>query len=140
MRLKAEKGRKKVALKKLYLVALELRNNIRCNSKLWYQHWPPVASDIASANVKKVVSRLLFNLISWLLGYSDDPQESEYVDMDEELALKVLSLCQDLVYNSSKGRTQTPKSLVLAMAVSQLSGCSDVICILNGSGIVCLYL
>ena len=54
--------------------------------------------------------------------------------MDEELAVKVFSVCQDLVYNSSKGRTQTPKSLALAMAVRQLCGCSDVIRILNGLG------
>ena len=96
--------------------------------------WPPVTSDIIGEKVKKIVSPLLFNLISWLLGYSDDPQESGYVDMDEELAVKVFSVCQDLVYNSSKGRTQTQKTLALAMAVRQLSGCSDVIRILNGLG------
>ena len=128
------KESRKVALKELYSVALELRNNIRNNSKSWYQQWPPVASDLIGENVKKIVSPLLFNFISWLLGYSDDPQESGYVDMDEELAVKVFSVCQDLVYNSSKGRTQTPKSLALAMAVRQLSGCSDVIRILNGLG------
>ena len=54
--------------------------------------------------------------------------------MDEELAVKVFSVCQDLVYNSSKGRSQTPKSLALAIAVRQLSGCSDIIRILNGLG------
>ena len=54
--------------------------------------------------------------------------------MDEELAVKAFSLFQDLVCNSSKGRTQTPKSLALAMAVRQLSGCSNVIHILNGLG------
>ena len=50
------------------------------------------------------------------------------------LPLKVFSVCQDLVYNSSKERSQTPKSLALAIAVRQLSGCSDVIRILNGLG------
>lgn len=125
---------RRVALRELYLVALELRNNIRSNSESWYQQWPPVACDIIDKNVKKIVPPLLFNFIAWLLGYSDEPQEVEYVNMDEELAVKVFSSCQDLVYNSSKGRTQTPKSLALAMAVRQLSGCSDVIRILNGLG------
>ena len=36
--------------------------------------------------------------------------------------------------NSSKGRSQTPKSFALAIAVRQLSGCSDIIRILNGLG------
>ena len=129
-----KKESRKVALKELYSVALELRNNICDNSKSWYQQWSPVASDLIGENVKKIVSPLHFNFISWLLGYSDDPQESGYVDMDEELAVKVFSVCQDLVYNSSKGRMQTPKSLALAMAVRQLSGCSNVIRILNGLG------
>ncbi len=40
------KETRKVALKELYSVALELRNNIRDNSKSWYQQWPPVASDL----------------------------------------------------------------------------------------------
>ena len=43
--------------------------------------------------------------------------------MDEELAVKVFSVCQDLVYNSSKGRSQTPKSLIIR-----------IIRILNGLG------
>ena len=54
--------------------------------------------------------------------------------MDEEYAVKMYSLCQDLVYNGNKGRTQTPKSLALAMAVRQMSGCSGLIHILNGLG------
>ena len=131
---KLRKESQRLTIKDLYLVALELRNNIRSNSESWYEHWPPVASDISGESVRKVVSPLLFNFISWLLGYSDEPQESEYVDMDEELAVKVFSVCLDLVYNSSKGRSQTPKSLALAIAVRQLSGCSDIIRILNGLG------
>ena len=47
------KESRKVALKELYSVALELRNNIRDNSKSWYQQWPPVASDLIGENVEK---------------------------------------------------------------------------------------
>jgi hypothetical protein len=46
----------------------------------------------------------------------------------------VFSICQDLIYNSSRGKFQTPKSLALAMTVRQLSGCSGLIRILNGLG------
>ena len=131
---KLRKESQKVTIKDLYFAALELRNNIHSNSESWYKQWPSAASDIRGEIVRKVVSPLLFNFISWLLGYSDELQESGYVDMDEELAVKVFSVCQDLVYNSSKGRSQTPKSLAIAIAVRQLSGCSDVIRILNGLG------
>lgn len=56
-----------------------------------------------------------------MLGYSDDPDESEYVDLDEKLAVKVFSICQDIVYNNSRRKTQTPKSLALAISIRQIS-------------------
>ena len=65
---------------------------------------------------------------------SDDPEKSEYADTGEECAVKVFSICQDLVYNSNRGKTQTPKALSLAMAVRQISGCSELVRILNGLG------
>jgi hypothetical protein len=55
-----------------------------------------------------------------VLGYSDEPEECEYVDLDEELVVKVFSICQDLIYNSSRGKFQTPTSLALAMTVRQV--------------------
>lgn len=122
---------RKTALKEIYAAALELRENIRNYCTPWYENWPPTSSDITGDSVKKVVSPLLFNFMSWLLGYSDEP---EYVKMTEESRTKVFSICQDLVYNNSKGKTQTPKSLALAIAVRQISGCSGIIPILNGLG------
>ena len=40
-----------VRIKDLYLVALELRNNICSNSESWYKQWPPVVSDISGKKV-----------------------------------------------------------------------------------------
>ncbi len=125
---------RKITLKELYAVALGLKENIRSSCASWYDQWPPLASDITGENVRKIVNPCLFNFIAWVLGYSDEPEECEYVDLDEELAVKVFSICQDLIYNSSRGKFQTPKSLVLAMTVRQLSGCSGLIRILNGLG------
>lgn len=79
-----------------------------------------------------MVPPLLFNFIAWILGYSDEPEETRYVDMDEKLTIKVFSICQDLIYNKSKGKSPTPKSVALAMSVRQISGCSGLISILNG--------
>ncbi len=121
-------------LKELYLSALTLKENIRRYQESWYSNWPPLASDINGESVRKTVSPLLFNFVAWMLGYSDDPEESEYVNLDEKLAVKVFSICQDIVYNNSRGKTQTPKSLALAISVRQISGCSGLINILNGLG------
>jgi hypothetical protein len=125
---------REITLKELYAVALGLKENIRSASASWYEQWPPLASDITGENVRKIVTPRLFNFIAWVLGYSDEPEECEYVDLDEELVVKVFSICQDLIYNSSRGKFQTPKSLALAMTVRQLSGCSGLIRILNGLG------
>ena len=86
---------RKIELKDLYSVALELKENIRSSSASWYEQWPPLASDITGENVRQIVSPRLFNFISWVLGYSDEPEECNYVDLDEELAVKVFSICQD---------------------------------------------
>jgi hypothetical protein len=127
-------NKRMVELKDFYFVALALRENIQEHCSSWYKNWPPLASDITGDSVRKVVSPLLFNFMAWVLGYSDEPQESSYVDMYEENSVKVFSICQDVVYNGRKGKTQTPKSLALAMAVRQISGCSNLIRILNGLG------
>ena len=108
------KNQQRMPLRDLYLVALELRENIRKNCASWFNQWPPLASDITGDSVKKVVSPLLFNFVAWLLAYSDELEEATYVDIDEKLAIKVFLICQHLIYNS-KGKTQTPKSLALAM-------------------------
>ena len=82
----------------------------------------------------KLVTPFTFNFFSWLLGFSEDAQACEYVEVDEKHAARVFSVCQDLINISSKGKIQTPKSLALAMAVGQITGCSKLINILNGLG------
>ena len=124
----------RMPLRDYYMIALELREHIRDYASPWYKDWPPLASDITGDSVKKVVSPLLFNFMAWILGYSDDPEDSQYVNMDENHNVKLFSICQDIVYNSSKGKTQTPKSLALSIAVRQISGCSSLINVLNGLG------
>ena len=94
----------RMTLRDLYLVALELREYIDKNSASWFKHWLPLACDITGDSVKKVVPPLLFNFIAWILGYSNEPEETRYVDMDEKLTIKVFSICQDLIYNKKKGK------------------------------------
>ena len=48
------------------------------------------------------------------MGFHPHIAENEYV--------KVLSIAQDIIYVSSNGRKQTPKSLSLGMGVRQITG------------------
>lgn len=126
---------KTTTLNEVFNVALTLRGNLRASTKsIWYENWPPLASDINNESVRKIVSPTLFNFLAWMLGFSDDPDLSEYVEVGEKNAIKLYSLCQDLINVSSKGKMQTPKSLALATAVRQISGCSSLISLLNGLG------
>ena len=32
--------------------------------------------------VKTLVSPLLFNFMAWMLGFSDDPEDADYIELD----------------------------------------------------------
>ena len=116
----------------MYTVDLTLRNNFLYCTSNCYKHWPPHASDITGENIRKLASPLLFNFMAWILGFSDDPEDADYIELDEQTTSKIFSLCQDLVYISNKRKVQTPKSL--AMTIRQISGSSGLIKILSGFG------
>lgn len=124
----------RASLKELYTVGMALKSVLQDQPSTWYNNWPPLASDITAENVKKLVCPRLFNFMAWFLGFSDEPEDAEYIALEEKTTAKIFSLCQDLVYVANKGKVQTPKSLALAMAVRQMSGCSGIINILNGFG------
>ena len=128
---------KAATLKEAYNVALTcltLRNILRSCTKPWYDSWPPLASDISKESVVKLVAPFLFNFFSWLLGFSEDAEACDYVEVDEKHAATVFSICQDLINISRKRKIQTSKSLALAMAVRQITGHSSLINILNSLG------
>ncbi|KAG8182862.1 hypothetical protein JTE90_002278 [Oedothorax gibbosus] len=47
---------------------------------------------------------------------------------------KILSIAQDIIYMSFKGRRQTPKHLALGLTIRHLTGSSQLIGLLNGLG------
>ena len=47
----------KATLKDPYNATLSLRNTLNGCKALWYEHWPPLASDINGENVRKLVSQ-----------------------------------------------------------------------------------
>ena len=74
---------KKATLKDIYNVALTLRDILRNPTASWYESWPQLASDITGECVKKQVSPLLFNFVTWFLGFSNEPEDVEYVEVEE---------------------------------------------------------
>ena len=117
----------------LYAVALEMRNELR-ECKGIGSHWPPDSNDLNMEAAMKSIPVKLFNFISWLVGYSEEPNQGEQVALPEKASCKIVSLCQDLVYAAGKGKVLTHKSLALGMTVRQLTGSTSLIKILHGLG------
>jgi hypothetical protein len=57
----------------------------------WYKNWPTHASDITGENVSSL-SPLLFNFMAWMLGFSDEPEDADYIELDDQTASKIF-LC-----------------------------------------------
>lgn len=117
----------------LYNAALILKMLIRDSSGMNCP-WPPTSDDLNVTEAKSVVPLELYNLIAWVIGATEDPAVGHYVDIPHDLNLKVLSICQDIVYLASRGRRQTPKSLCLGLTVRHLTGSSQVVSLLSRLG------
>ena len=96
--------------------------------------WPPTAQDLNVSEAKSVVPVELYNLVAWIIGATEEPTLANFVDIPDDVNLKVISICQDIVYLASKGRKQTPKSLCLGLTVRHLTGSSNVLSLLNRLG------
>lgn len=125
--------KKEVTLKEYYDVAMALQNAIR-EAQAMDSSWPPLSVDLSTTQVLKMVPIVLFNFIAWILGFSDCPEMSSHVKLEDPRKTKVLSICQDILYIASNGRKQTPKSLALGMVVRQLTRSSQLTQVLNGFG------
>ncbi|XP_056105946.1 uncharacterized protein LOC130084505 [Rhinichthys klamathensis goyatoka] len=117
----------------LYSAALILKM-LLCDSPGMKCPWPPTSDDLNVSEAKSVVPIELYNLISWIIGATEEPTLAHYVDIPDDLNLKVISICQDIVYLASKGRRQTPKSLCLGLTVRHLTGSSHIVSLLNRLG------
>ena len=119
---------------KLYRAAFILKNIIK-DVPVFHTRWPPTAGDFNKKAIIQTVPSELFNFLCWVLGLSDEPSsESLRGSVAESYECKIDSITQDLVYLSSKGQKQTPKSLSLGILVRQLTGSAEVINVLNSFG------
>ena len=96
--------------------------------------WPPTSDDLTPTVAKAIIPVELYNMVAWITGGSDEPTLKEHVNLTDESELKVVSLCQDILYLASKGKQQTPKALCLGMTMRHLTGSSQVVSMLNKLG------
>ena len=120
-------------LQNLYSAALEIKSLLQKCTGL-QTDWPPLSMDITLEASLDVVPVNLFNFLAWSLGLSEDPCLDKHVFVEQKHARKILSIAQDMVYLSSNGRKQTPKSIALGMATRQISGSTKMVSLLNGLG------
>ena len=117
----------------LYNASLLLRTKIK-SSPVFNTPWPPRAVDITKENAEKIVSPILFNVLAWICGFSDEPQLDDYVIVKDSQHCKLMAIAQDLLFVASSGQNATPKTISLAMAMRQLTGSSTVLNLLNHFG------
>ena len=117
----------------LYTAALFLKRHLSDTPGMSCP-WPPTSENLNVTEAQTVVPLALYNLVSWIIGASEEPTLDNFVDIADDLHLKVLSVCQDIVYLASKGRKQTPKSLTLGLTVRHLTGSSRIVSLLNKLG------
>ena len=96
--------------------------------------WPPSGSQLTLDAAERCVPPLVFNFLTWVTGFSHEPDVDNFVEVPPKAKLKILSMAQDLVALMSRNRVLKPKQLALAMTVRHLTSCSSLISILNGLG------
>ena len=94
--------KKDVILKEYYDVAMALQNAIKGRQAM-DSSWPPLSVDLPTTQVLKMVPIVLFNCIAWILGFSDYPEMSLHLKLEDPHKTKVLSVCQDVLYIASNG-------------------------------------
>jgi hypothetical protein len=96
--------------------------------------WPPDSYDLTFLKANQSIPIMLYNFLSWCLGFTSEPVTDKKVKINPSDEKKVVSMAQDLIYAQSRGRKQTHKSLALGMAVQQLTGSVRLLKILHGLG------
>ena len=97
--------------------------------------WTPMPEDLQEKNSN--VPDMVYNFIAWIVH--DDSREvtpisEERVMLPSSCHMKVLSMAQDLVYNTTHGRVRTAKHIALPMALHSLTGSAELVTILNRYG------
>lgn len=98
-------------LREQFAIALDVKkiDNVSTSMLLW----PPTAADLTMDCAEKIIPPMLFNLITWMVGASQDPTDEEFVKVTDVEKRRILTIAQDIVYLASKGKKVMPKQILL---------------------------
>ena len=100
--------KKDVILKEYYDVAMALQNAIK-GRQVMDSSWPPLSVDLPTTQVLKMVPIVLFNCIAWILGFSDYPEMSLHLKLEDPHKTKVC-LPRRIVHSIKRVKTNTKVS------------------------------
>jgi len=116
-----------------YFSAIKIKQLISCMHS-FEDMWPPTTDDFVNLACDIThMPVLLFNILAWMVGASDEVCCDNYVSLKDECKYRLYSIAQDIVYIESKGRIQPPEHLSLGLTVRQY-GSSRLIDLLNSFG------
>jgi hypothetical protein len=117
----------------IYNTAMMIKNAIKEHHKE-EMVFPPVPSDFEVSEAEKSVPPLLYNLMAWSTGLSNEVGTDSFVKVEPAKHMKLLSILQDVMYLSSSGSTFCPKSVALGLTVRHWTGSFRVVELLNRLG------
>jgi hypothetical protein len=107
-------------------VSAKLRNDVKGQGVA--MPWPPVPAELKDASI--YIPASLKSFLKMLLSGETDNSAT----VSARVHRLVESLGQDIVYGITCGKVKTPKQILLPYAVKSLTGCVELIRILNRSG------
>ena len=91
--------------------------------------WPPEADELQSDAA--LVPDMLYNMLAWILISDTEFNAERVTNLPHHVHRWILSLGQDLIHCVSRGRTKTPKHVLLPMKVKSLTGNAELVTLLN---------
>ena len=113
---------------------MAVKKRIADQSK-WNTNWPPTSERISQDECAKLVPVQLFNLLALITNATEDvPPSDTFVEVSDEEHAKLLSIFMDIIYLSSNGCIQTPKSLALGLTLRHITGSTTISNLLHKFG------
>ena len=107
----------------LYRVAVKVHHDIKVSPN------HDCIGKISKASAEEIVQESLFMLISLLCtGYQEEFQESH-----DDVKARILSICQDIIFLSSRGHKLTPKHIGIGLTVHQATRSKQLVQLLHAA-------
>ena len=81
-----------------------------------------------------LVPDMLYNMLAWILTSDTEFSTERVTNLPNHVHRWILSLGQDLIHCVSRGRTKTPRHVLLPMTVKSLTEKAELVTLLNRFG------